>query len=59
MVTDGRAASSAFWQMFETHMKDIEFKDVYMLGTWVRGLGVFPTADRVSLPVPAISEALS
>ena len=25
MVKDARAASSAYWQMFEKHMKDTEF----------------------------------
>lgn len=33
MVTDARAASRAYWQMFEEHMKDGEFKDVHILGT--------------------------
>lgn len=50
MVTDARAASSAFWQLFETHMKDGEFKDVHMLGTWVHGPGLFHTADPVAVP---------
>lgn len=50
MVTDARAASSAFWQMYQTHMKDTEFKDVHMLGTWVHGPGVFHTADPVTVP---------
>ena len=30
MVGDARAASYAYWKMYEEHMKDTEFKDVYM-----------------------------
>ena len=50
MVTDAGAASSAYWQMFETHMKDSEFADVHILGTWVHGPGVIHTADPVETP---------
>jgi len=50
MVEDARAASCAYWNMFETHMKDGEFKDVHILGTWVHGPGMFHTADPVEKP---------
>ncbi len=50
MVTDARAASSAYWQMFETHMKDTEFKDVHILGTWVHGPGLLHTNKEVRTP---------
>lgn len=50
MVEDARAASYAYWKMFETHMKDNEFKDVHILGTWVHGPGMFHTADPVEKP---------
>ncbi|MEM9551932.1 MAG: TRAP transporter substrate-binding protein [Pseudomonadota bacterium] len=50
MMTDARAASRAYWEMFETHMKDTEFKDVHILGTWVHGPGMFHTLDPVSSP---------
>jgi len=50
MVDDARAASSAYWQMFEEHMKDGEFSDVHVLGTWVHGPGLFHTADPVTAP---------
>ncbi len=49
-VTDARAASSAYWQMFETHMKDTEFADVKILGTWVHGPGMFHTNKPVTKP---------
>lgn len=50
MVSDARAASSAYWQMFEKHMKDADFKDVKILGTWVHGPGMFHTSKPVSKP---------
>jgi TRAP-type C4-dicarboxylate transport system substrate-binding protein len=50
MMTDARAASRAYWEMFETHMKDTEFKDVHILGTWVHGPGLLHTKDPVVEP---------
>lgn len=50
MVSDARAASSAYWQMFERHMKDSEFADVHILGTWVHGPGMFHTSRPVRHP---------
>lgn len=50
MMTNARAASRAYWEMFEEHMKDTEFKDVKILGTWVHGPGMFHTADPVETP---------
>ena len=50
MVNDARAASSAYWQMFEKHMKDTEFKDVHILGTWVHGPGLLHTNKEVRTP---------
>lgn len=50
MMTNARAASRAFWEMFETHMKDSEFKDVHMLGTWVHGPGVIHASKEVRTP---------
>ncbi|MEL6586207.1 MAG: TRAP transporter substrate-binding protein [Pseudomonadota bacterium] len=49
MVTDARAASSAYWQMFETRMAD-EFTDVEILGTWVHGQGVIHSTDPIQSP---------
>jgi len=40
MMTDAGAASRAYWQMFEKHMKDADFKDLKILGTWVHGPGL-------------------
>ena len=50
MVEDARAASSAYWQMFEEHMRDGEFADVHILGTWVHGPGMFHTDAPVESP---------
>ena len=50
MVEDARAASCAYWTMFEEHMEDTEFKGVKILGTWVHGPGMFHTADPVETP---------
>ena len=50
MMNDARAMSSAYWQMFEKHMKDTEFKDVHILATWVHGPGMIHTSDPVEDP---------
>ncbi len=50
MMTDARAASSAYWQLFEKYMKDTEFKDVHILGTWVHGPGLLHTNKEVRAP---------
>ncbi|MEM8648685.1 MAG: TRAP transporter substrate-binding protein, partial [Pseudomonadota bacterium] len=50
MMTNARAASSAYWQMFETHMKDTEFADVHILGTWVHGPGLIHANKEVRTP---------
>jgi len=50
MMTNARAASSAYWQMFEKYMKDTEFKDVKILGTWVHGPGMLHVNKEVRTP---------
>ena len=50
MVSDARAASYAYWKLFEKHMKDTEFANVHILGTWVHGPGMFHTKDPVEKP---------
>ncbi|MCP5075553.1 MAG: TRAP transporter substrate-binding protein [Rhodobacteraceae bacterium] len=50
LVTDARAASSAYWQMMQEHMEDTEFKDVKMLGVWVHGPGVIHANKEVRTP---------
>ncbi len=52
MMTDAGAGpvSHAYWQMFEEHMKDTEFKDVHILATWVHGPGMLHTNKPVETP---------
>lgn len=50
MMTNARAVSRAYWEMFNEHMKDTEFKDVKILATWVHGPGMIHTADPVEKP---------
>lgn len=50
MMTNARAASRAFWEMFDAHMKDTEFKDVHILGTWVHGPGMLHANREVRTP---------
>ena len=50
MMTNARAMSSAYWQMYEKHMKDTEFKDVHILGTWVHGPGMIHVNKEVKTP---------
>lgn len=47
MMTDAGAASRAYWQMFDKHMKNADFKDVKILGTWVHGPGNIHSKDPI------------
>ena len=49
MVSDARAGSYAYSQLFQEEMQD-EFPGVEILGTWVHGPGMFHTADPVETP---------
>lgn len=48
IMTNAEAVSRAYWIMFEKHMKDTEFKDVHILGTWVHGPGLIHTNKPVA-----------
>jgi TRAP-type C4-dicarboxylate transport system substrate-binding protein len=50
IMTNARAASQAYWEMFEKHMKDTEFSDVHILGTWVHGPGLIHASKKVVTP---------
>ncbi|MEP5728994.1 MAG: TRAP transporter substrate-binding protein [Sulfitobacter sp.] len=50
MMTNARAASSAYWQMFESHMEDTEFADLKILGTWVHGPGLIHSNKEIRSP---------
>ena len=49
MVTDARAGSAAYWQMYEEHMQE-EFADVHILGTWIHGPGVIHSNKEIRTP---------
>jgi len=50
MVEDARAGSYAYAKMFDAHMKDTEFKNLKIFGTWVHGPGMFHTNAPVTTP---------
>ncbi|MCP5088717.1 MAG: TRAP transporter substrate-binding protein, partial [Rhodobacteraceae bacterium] len=50
LVTDARAASSAYWTMMQEHMAGTEFKDMKVLGVWVHGPGVIHANKEVTTP---------
>ncbi|SFT92101.1 TRAP transporter substrate-binding protein [Sedimentitalea nanhaiensis] len=50
MMTNARAVSHAYWDMFEKHWKDTDFKDVHILGTWVHGPGMIHSNKPVEKP---------
>ena len=52
IMKDARALSCAYWKMFDKHMKNTEFKDLKILGTWVHGPGLIHTKN----PVEKISD---
>ena len=51
-VEDARAASYAYWKMYEEHMADSDFEEVVVLGAWVHGPGMLHT----NRPVEQISD---
>jgi TRAP-type C4-dicarboxylate transport system substrate-binding protein len=52
MMTESGAGpvSRAYWEMFETHMRDGEFKDLKILGTWVHGPGMIHANKAINTP---------
>ncbi|SFJ40462.1 TRAP transporter substrate-binding protein [Jannaschia pohangensis] len=49
MVSDARAGSSAYWQMFDTRMRD-EFQGVEVLGAWMHGPGMIHANSEIVTP---------
>ncbi|SHL52974.1 TRAP-type C4-dicarboxylate transport system, substrate-binding protein [Roseovarius pacificus] len=47
MMTDAESTSRAFWDVFEDHMRDTEFKDWHVLATWVHGPGIIHSSKPV------------
>jgi TRAP-type C4-dicarboxylate transport system substrate-binding protein len=50
MMTNARAVSRAYWEMFEKYWKDTDFKNVKILATWVHGPGLIHTNKPVVTP---------
>ena len=50
MMTSAEPVSRAFWELFEKDMKDNEFKDTHIIGTWVHGPGMIHSSKEVRTP---------
>lgn len=48
MMTSAEATSRAYWDLFEKHMKDTEFKETHVLGVWVHGPGMLHSKDPIN-----------
>ncbi len=48
MMTNAEATSRAYWDLFQSEMKDTEYKDVHIIGTWVHGPGMMHTNKPVA-----------
>lgn len=46
-MTNAEATSRAYWDVFEKHMKDSQFQDVHIIGTWVHGPGLLHSKDPI------------
>ena len=47
MMTNAEATSRAYWDLFEAEMKDTDFKDVHIIGTWVHGPGLIHSSQPI------------
>ena len=45
---DARAASYAYWNMYESEMAETDYADVHLLAAWVHGPGMFHTNEPVA-----------
>lgn len=48
MSDNAEATSRAYWEMFEKNMKDTEFRDMHVLGTWVHSSGTIHSKNPVA-----------
>ena len=49
-LNDARAASYAYWRMYESEMAETDYAGVHLLATWVHGPGMFHTNTPVRVP---------
>lgn len=47
MMTNAEATSRAYWDLFDKEMKDTDFKEFHIIGTWVHGPGVIHSSKPV------------
>lgn len=47
IMTNAEAVSRAYWSLFESEMKDTEFKNLKVFGTWVHGPGLIHSSKPV------------
>lgn len=40
MMTNAEATSRAYWDLYESDMRDADYRDVHMIATWVHGPGL-------------------
>lgn len=48
MMTNAEATSRAYWELFESDMKDADYKDVHMLAVWVHGPGLIHSKTPIT-----------
>lgn len=48
MMTNAEATSRAYWDLFEKEMKDTDFKNVHIIGTWVHGPGLIHSREPIT-----------
>lgn len=47
MMTNAEATSRAYWDLFDKEMKDTDFREFHIIGTWVHGPGVIHSSKPV------------
>ena len=47
MMTNAEATSRAYWDIFDAKLRDTEFADTHILGTWVHGPGIIHSKEPV------------
>lgn len=48
IMTNAEATSRAYWDLYESDMKDADYKDVHMIGVWVHGPGVIHSKTPIT-----------
>jgi len=47
-MTSAEATSRAYWDIFDKHLRETEFADTHILGTWVHGPGIIHSKEPVA-----------